>query len=221
IAWLALLGPAAWLIVRGHTVERAHGDGLSLATVGFLGAAVLQGKGWNYHYAPAVTTGLLLLALVAAQRLRPLVLLMRFVTAAILFGFVRQAWLGYRRPAGDNPDVVDARTYQRLVHELGDAGHPRAMLALYRHSGQAFALTTFGGVRFVSPFPMIWVLDAPGWKTKLPWWIDQILRAAMRDPPDLILLSRDPVDGSRTFDQLFISNPGIAALLSHYKSRPD
>jgi hypothetical protein len=219
-AWLAAVGPTAWLLVRFRTADRTQGDGLALATLGFLAAAVVQSKGWNYHYAPAVSTGLVLLSLTAAQPLRPVILVMRVASAAIVFGFGQQAWLGYDRPASENLEV-DARTYQRLVRELGDAGHPRSMLALYRHSGQAFALTAFGGVRFVSPFPMIWVLDSPGWETKLPWWTDHIVRAAKRDPPDLILFSRDTVAGTPNCAELLPRVPAIAALLAGYESRPD
>lgn len=220
-AWLAAVGPAAWLLVRPGTTDRTHGDGLTLATLGFLAGAVVQSKGWNYHYAPAISTSLLLLYLSAAQPMKPVVLLMRFASAAIVFGFAQQAWRGYHRRASEDPDAVDGRTYQRLVRELGDAGHPKSMLALYRHSGQAFALTAFGGVRFVSPFPMIWVLESPGWETKLPWWTDQIVRAATRDPPDLILFSRDTMAGAPNCAELLPRVPAIAALLSGYESRPD
>ena len=219
-AWIAVLGPAAWLVVRSRTMERAQGDGLALATLGFLAGAVAQSKGWNYHYAPAITSSLFLLGMVAAQPMNPAVLLTRFVSAAILFGFVQQAWRGYRS-ASTNPQVVGDRTYQRLVRELGDAGHPNSLLAIYRHSGQAFALTTFGGARFVSPFPMLWILDSPGWEARLPWWTAQIVRAARRDPPDLILFSRDSVPGGPDCAALMTRDPAMAALLAGYESRPD
>ena len=91
-AWLAAVGPAAWLLVRPGTTDRTHGDGLTLATLGFLAGAVVQSKGWNYHYAPAISTSLLLLYLSAAQPMKPVVLLMRFASAAIVFGFAQQAW---------------------------------------------------------------------------------------------------------------------------------
>jgi hypothetical protein len=220
-AWLAATGPVAWLLIRSRTEERTHGDGLVLATLGFLAGAVVQSKGWNYHYAPSVTTSLFLLGFVAARPLSPAVLLTRFVSAAIAFGFVQQAWRGYHRSASANPWVVDYRAYQRLVQELGDAGHPKSLLAIYRHSGQAFALTAFGGARFVSPFPMLWILDSPGWETKLPWWTEQIARAATQDPPDLILFSRDTAVGSPNCAELLPKDPAIAALLARYDPRPD
>ncbi len=222
-AWLSLLGPAAWLAVRRRARDRQVGDGLALATLGFLAGAVVQAKGWNYHYAPAVTTSGLLLYLVAAEPLRPAVLLARCVAAALLVGFVAQGLRGRfaPRPAGAvaRPGV-DRATYDRLVAALGDAGHPRSVLALYRHSGQAFVLSAYGGARFVSPFPMVWVLDLPDWPAKLPWWTDRIAQAARRDPPDLVLIARDTTGGPDGA-QVLAADTAISALLARYLPRPD
>ncbi len=219
-AWLALLGPTAWLGTRAHSSDRTLGDGLALATLGFLAGAVLQGKGWNYHYAPAVTVSTLQLLLVAAQPMRPLVLLVRCLAAALVLGFLHQAL----RPRSSTVTVarssVSPQTYQRLVDDLGDAGHPRAVLALYRHAGHAFALTAYGGARFVSPFPMLWVLELPDWESKLPWWTQQIARAAQRDPPDLILISRD-TSGGPSCAEVLSHDAAISSMLLHYRQRPD
>lgn len=219
-AWVAVLGPAAWLATRASTADRALGDGLAVATLGFLAGAVVQGKGWNYHYAPAVTTSVLQLLLVSGQALRPAVLLVRCVTAALLTGLVHQGLSRRPLPAGAEAASADPAAYRRLVAALGDAGHPRSLLALYRRSGLAFTLSAYGGARFVSPFPMLWVFDVPGWQAKLPWWTGEIARAARRDPPDLVLLSRDSVGGADCAEVLS-RDARIAELLRDYEPRPD
>ena len=215
-----MLGPVAWLATRASATERRLGDGLALATLGFLAGAVVQGKGWNYHYAPAVTTGVLQLLLVATQRMRPAVLLVRCVAAALLVGFVHYGLSRHPAPPGFERSRVDPGAYRQLVADLGDAGHPRAVLALYHHSGQAFTLTAFGGARFVSPFPMVWIFEVPEWRAKLPWWTAQIARAARRDPPDLVLLARDRV-GELDGAEILSADSSMASLLRDYEPRPD
>jgi hypothetical protein len=223
-AWLSLLGPAAWLALRHRARDRRVGDGLAVATLGFLAGAVVQAKGWNYHYAPAVTTSGLLLWLVAAEPLRPAVLLVRLVVAALLLGFAAQGLRGRLAPslaaATTQPPGVDRATYARLVAALGDAGHPRSLLALYRHSGQAFVLSAYGGARFVSPFPMVWVLELSDWPAKLPWWTERIAEAARRDPPDLVLIARDTTGGPDGA-KVLTADTAIAALLARYEARPE
>jgi hypothetical protein len=222
-AWLAAIGPAAWLAVRARAADRRLGDGLALATLGFLAGALVQGKGWNYHYAPAVTTSGLLLWLAAAQPLRPVVLLARCVATLLLAGFAAHGLRRYVAPAPPvpgAPPAVDRATYDRLVAALGSAGHPRSVLALYRHSGQAFVLSAYGGARFVSPFPMVWILELPDWRRRLPWWTDRIARAARRDPPDLVLISRDTTGGPDCAE-LLPADPAIASVLAGYEPRPD
>ena len=223
-AWLALIGPAAWLAVRPGASERRLGDGLVLATLGYLAGAIVQGKGWNYHYAPAVTTSALLLFVAAAQPLRPLVLGARCVALSLAAAFAAYGLGALRAPPGATParaapPGVTLETYGRLVAGLGEHGHPRSVLALYRHEGHAFALAAFGGARFVSPFPMLWLLDSPGWEAKLPWWTEQIARAARRDPPDVILVSGDTTGGVSCREALS-RDPAIASLLSGYERRP-
>jgi hypothetical protein len=94
------------------------------------------------------------------------------------------------------------------------------VLALYRHSGQAFVLSAYGGARFVSPFPMVWILELPDWRRRLPWWTDRIARAARRDPPDLVLISRDTTGGPDCAE-LLPADPAIASVLAGYEPRPD
>jgi hypothetical protein len=219
-AWVAVLGPAAWRWTRSAATDRRLGDGLAVATLAFLAGAVAQGKGWNYHYAPAVTTSVLQLLLVAGQPMRPPVLLVRCVTAALLAGLVHAGLSRRPLPAGAEQASADPAAYRRLVAGLGDAGHPRAVLALYRHSGLAFTLSAYGGARFVSPFPMLWIFDLPDWQAKLPWWTEQIARAARRDPPDLVLLSRDSVDGMDCAEVLS-RDARISSLLRDYEPRAD
>jgi len=52
-----------WPVSRYLTRYRALADVLGIATLGFLGAVVLQHKGFGYHYYPSLGTGLLLLLL--------------------------------------------------------------------------------------------------------------------------------------------------------------
>lgn len=219
-AWIALIGPVAWLAARAGGFERRLGDGLAVATLGYLAGALVQGKGWNYHYAPAITTSALVLFLAAAQPLRPFVLGVRCLAVALSAGFAGYGLGGLRLPAQTSLPGVTRESYGRLVAGLGDAGHPRSVLALYRHEGHAFSLSAFGGARFVSPFPMLWLLETPGWQARLPWWTDRIARAARRDPPDLILISRDTAGGVSCIEALS-RDPAIASLLSAYEPRPD
>lgn len=51
---LILLGPVAWVRMRAAGVRSDLGSTLLLASLGFWGGALVQGKGFGYHYLPAV-----------------------------------------------------------------------------------------------------------------------------------------------------------------------
>jgi hypothetical protein len=139
-------------------LERA----LVLAVVATYVAAVLQAKGWRYHFLPALTLAALLLVLLAADR-RPRARLVGRVYYAAAFAAV--GWLLIRTTA----DMLDRAAHPRdarfapfpgyhaLVRDLRQR-HIGRLLVLSSNLGTNFPLAVASGAVWTSRYPSMWVL---------------------------------------------------------------
>ena len=207
---------------------------LLLATVGLYVGAMLQGKGFDYHYYPALATALLLLVMGAAtvhsalpsgRRARIAMLALSsiatvpYVLAALRIGVV-----------GDDPGM---RAYRELERAVGPVrGEP--VLVLSARSGYAFGLVTYAGADWVGGFPCLWVpgvLQAErsrgrehlGFEVE-QWFRDVVIGGAETSQPQVILISRPappegPPDLRVDLLDYFSTDPRFRNLMTAY--RPD
>jgi hypothetical protein len=160
---LALLAYAA-LRVSGRRTEPAPPleRALVLGIVATYVAAVLQAKGWRYHFLPALTLGALLLVLLAAD-LRPRARLVERIYHAAAFAAV--GWLLIRTTADTLDRAVHPRDprfapfpgYHALVRELRQR-HIGRLLVLSSNLGTNFPLAVASGAEWTSRYPSMWVL---------------------------------------------------------------
>ena len=138
---------------------------LALATAGLGASAVLQRKGFGYHYFPAVGFGVILMLdiLLARPRSGPAALFRQLVLAGlllpVLYLFGAVAW---RRAHGV---FTATRADQEIVARmLGD--QPATVAVLSARISDAFPVVLENDHRFVLRYPLFWAaalpLDYPG-----------------------------------------------------------
>ncbi len=165
---LPLFALLAYLALRraGPRGEHAPAPPLERALVLAIGvtwvAAVLQAKGWRYHFLPALILAALLLVLLAVD-LSPRRRLARRIYHAAAIAAV--GWLLIRATADTLDRAVhprDARFapfpgYHALVSELRRA-HVGRLLVLSSNLGTNFPLAVASGATWTSRYPSLWVL---------------------------------------------------------------
>lgn len=209
--------------------RRAGGDArvtvLAMASLGFAGAFVLQGKGWVNHGLPGVSLAFLALALLtgpalAAGREHPAWPAMRpalmFCMAPALFGLpilfgtvvqftMKEEYPGLtgavRRIGPPHPKIM------AVTAEL-DVGHPIVRRVGGVWAGQPHSLWLMLSAQML--------IDAKrGDAAKLAAFVDQDARMfadnVRERQPDIILVSRDET-GER-----MMKNPDIAMAMNHYE----
>jgi hypothetical protein len=139
---------------------------LAAATVGLYLSAVLQQKGWRYHFYPSVATGVMLLGLMALDLRRPVEGLAARVYARVAAGvtLTLAGWtavacivqaLDPHHPRYDaDPDL--GRLVPAVRAGAGDGG----VLVLSWSMASAFPLMTYSGARSVSRFNHLWIPGA-------------------------------------------------------------
>ena len=174
--WLtALLGegsalPLLALLAFGVLYRRDPGGHvwrvLALAVGTTLLSALLQGKGWRYHFYPAMGYGLLLLAAMGWGARRPLgSLAQQLYAAACVAAVVTASALallqsGYRSTAPRAPRYDADPDFAALSRELRRQAPGGSVLVLSSNMASAFPLVTTDGLRWASRFPSLWLLPA-------------------------------------------------------------
>ena len=236
---VALLTVGIYLAYRRVIEPRALGGVLALAVAGSLAGAVLQGKGFDYHYYPALALACVLLGVVAlappplpdpgARWGRAIAAaLLTIVSAAYLQAGVRIA-LGRER--------TEMEAYRTLERAVGPV-RGRPLLVLAPRSGFAFGLVTYAGARWVGRFPCLWlppVLYQPVAPPRTPhyrtdvempgverWFRDAVVADAVQAKPDVILVGVPtpgvgPEDYWFDFLGYFSTAPEFASLMRGYQ----
>jgi hypothetical protein len=207
-------------------------------------AAVLQQKGWRYHFYPALALGVVLCGLMivnrrvaAGNRIRRLyaaVSLAAVLGAALLtVGACLRQILDPRNPRYDpDPDL------SRLIPVVAEYGG-RPVLMLSWSTASAFPLMTYGKVENASRFNHLWVVGAEYWTdlrrpgplryhtreemSPLERFLnDALVEDMARTKPPLVLVLRPGPDrpewGLRRLDFLgyFSRDPRFARLWARY-----
>jgi hypothetical protein len=219
---------------------------LASAGAAFYLAAVLQQKGWRYHFYPGIALGWMLLVLVAVRAAElPLRgprrwLALSGAAGAIALAVVTSAaailqFADPRNPRYDaDPDIA------RLIRFVGEQAPEKTLLVLSSNPGSAFPLVNYADARWETRFPHLWPLIAaydsglrdprpfalpgPGAEPLLAKQVrDMTIEDMLRHPPALMLVLRPAPDEpgwySRRFDYLafFRMDPRFRDLMRDYQ----
>jgi hypothetical protein len=139
---------------------------LLVATVALYLSAVLQHKGWRYHYYPSMATGLLLLGCILADARRPLQAPLERVYAAVAAsvtgGLAVWTVLACLLQAADplNPRYDADPDIGRLLPLVREQSAGGKVMVLSWSMASSFPLLTDAGVEPASRFNAIWMLAA-------------------------------------------------------------
>ena len=244
-AGLALCAMLAYAALRDRARPRPAWTVLLLATIALYLSAVLQRKGWRYHFYPSMATGLLLLGLLATEaRSRTMTFAARiygavavaltiYLPLSLLAGGILTLMKPSRaEPVGD-PDLP------RLVELVGREAPGGDILVLSTNMASAFPLVTEAGVGWASRAPSVWPLAAEyrdALRSPVPltyrpaaertalerYLVTTVTEDFVRRRPELLIVLRPGPDrpewGVRRLDYLefFGQDPGFARELGRY-----
>ena len=155
----------------GFMALRPRGDGrerlelILVADLGFLAIALLQNKGYTYHFYPPLALGVLLVGLLAVgspgpPALRPgvaLVMMRGTLLALVLSIAVARVneSLGWRGRPGESDTTLG-----RMIRVVEDHAGGGAVFTFSPAVGASFPMITYGGVEWASRHPALWFLPA-------------------------------------------------------------
>jgi hypothetical protein len=208
-------------------------DVLALGLVGFLIGVLLQKRGSDYHYYPAVGLGLILLGLTASQGPRARRL------AGVGFGILAGTLLFIAGSQAFGSEAGEMGDYRELRRALSPVDTTTSLLSLSPRGGLPFELVNHAGAKWALrfPFPIVPALiysrqlDAgapivyhpPAERPPLEqWFVNTVLDDAERLRPSIILIhipstSVDGRDLRMDFAAYFSVEPRFRELLTHYR----
>ncbi|HUF36793.1 MAG TPA: hypothetical protein VMN37_12635 [Gemmatimonadales bacterium] len=239
----ALLGYAA---LRRWARRPDLGMVLAAATAALYLSAVVQHKGWRYHFYPSIATGVLLLGLLALDLRRPVQGLAARVYAHLAAGvtITLAAWTAlacivqaldpHHSRYDADPDIA------RLVPVVRERAGGGGVMVLSWSMASTFPLVTYSGVRSVSRFNHLWIPGAvyhdaiyaegplryrePAERGTLERYLtDAVVEDLEAGRPRLLLVLRPAPDrrewGLRRLDFLkyFGQDPRFARLFARYR----
>ena len=212
---------------------RSVTDVLGLGSAGFLIGVLLQGRGSDYHYYPAVASGLLLLGLCASRSPQA-----RRV-AGVGFGVLAGTLFFIALVKAFGPEDKEMRAYREFRNAIGPVDTTTSVLSLAPRNGFPFELVNHAQVKWALRYPSCVVpalvysreLDAttplvyhaPGDRSPLEqWFVTTVLDDAERIQPTILLIqSPSNSVGARDlridFASYFSVEPRFRALLTNYR----
>jgi hypothetical protein len=242
---LCLFALLTFAVLRRRASHPEVWDVLAVTVAGLFLSALVQGKGWRYHFYPAMSFGVVLLGVIWLNSRRPLVRLAEQVYAAASGAAVAtvlvltavsslQQTLNPDDPRYDaDPNYAELR---QLIRRESPGG---SVLVLSSNMASAFPLVPSTGARWTSRFPSVWLLpalymdelraDRPlSFRPRSAMGLaERYLNEAVSEDlkrlrPDLLVVLRAGPDrremGIRRLDYLsyFSREPEVAAVLSEY-----
>jgi hypothetical protein len=239
-ALVPILALSIYSVYRKRVEPRVLTDLLAVSTAGALIGLALQGKGFDYHYYPALGLSVLLVGVVSlsvptvravsAPRARALAGALLIIASAV--------YLEAGLRIGFGPEHSEMAAYRALERAVGPVAG-RSLLVLAPRSGYAFGLVTYAGARWTSRFPCMWVppalypsgtdhrsgptYRAPEEMTPVErWFRSSVVADAVGTQPELILVGV-PTPGlgppDYWFDLLkyFTQDAEFARLMTNYE----
>ncbi len=163
IGLFALLG---FVALRGTGRRRELWTVLALATAGFYASALLQQKGWRYHFYPSLATGLVLIGVMAwdgrgppsswARRIYSVAVATAalLVPAFIVVACVLQMADPHAPRYEADPDL------DRLLPIVREHAAGKSVMVLSSNMASSFPLVPYSGARWALRFPSVWFLVA-------------------------------------------------------------
>jgi len=244
-----LIALGIFAVLRQYVPQwrRPLADALAVGTAAFYLAAVLQGKGWYYHFLPSIILGSLLLGLLLAAGARRLPTLHRVyhaLGAAVLIATIvaplpATMWR-LLRPSSSVHDADP--NFSRLVPVIRGAGAGATVAVLSSNIASAFPLVLQAGARWPLRFPSLWPLialyaDSLDWRhvtvprayeARGPFehsFVDDVIEDLESGNPALVLVLQPDVNaigwgGARHFDYLeyFSTDPEFKQFFEGYTS---
>src|SRR5690606_7446085 len=157
-----ILGAALWSTLGRPSVLVP----LAAGTLAFYVAAVLQQKGWRYHFYPALALGWVMLVVVSASaNWRELVGARRLLAISAVIGAATIALTAsgaaLRQLASPQHSRYDADPdLGELIPFVRDRAAGGTLVVLSSNPGSAFPLVNYAGVRWGARFPHLWPIVA-------------------------------------------------------------
>ncbi len=234
--FIAVVALAVYASYRRVVRYRPLTDILALSTLACLVGVILQGKGFDYHYYPALGLAVLLAgatALSATENAIPMASRARWVAGALAI-MVTAPYLEALVRIGLGPEHSEMQAYRTLERAVGPV-RGRSLLVLAPRSGYAFGLVTYGGANWVGRFPCLWVppalyrgrvrhQDKAGMGSAERWFRSAVVSDAVSSRPDLILVGVatpgvGPEDYWFDFLKYFAEDREFAELMAEYEEK--
>ena len=242
---LCLFALLTFAVLRRRAGHPEIWNVLAVAAAALFVSALVQGKGWRYHFYPSMSFSVVLLGVVWVDARRPLARLAEQVYAAAggaalatllvvtAAGNVRQTMSPHDPRYDADPNYAELRGLIRRESPDG------SVLVLSSNMASAFPLVPSSGARWASRFPSVWLLPAlymdelradrplsfrpPSEMGDAERYLNQAVSEDLeRFRPDLLVVLRAGPDrremGIRRLDYLsyFSRRPEAAAMLSQY-----
>ncbi len=232
---IALAGVGAAMLPGGSRELRPLRTVWALAIAGSLAAVFVQGKGFEYHFIPAIAFSLasLATALVALARVEAV---RRVTVAAVVAAALALALARLPAAVTQWRDMALAPFYMPQLAALLRALPPGPVYALTADGHIAWPLVAYTGRAWSGAMPWQWPLwslygDARCWTPCRPFpyhaapgeaerlVLDDAERALRRRPPVLLIVTTEPPTGMAGFDYLeyFSRRPAFARALRAYR----
>jgi hypothetical protein len=207
----ALFVTIAW-IARTNAPSLARS--VSLAALGFAMAAIIQHKGWSYHWLPTLALSWILFGLVVSKALAHRGAAAPFIITALAAVLATWEWQhALKQGAQVNPNP---RLLAPVIRELG--GGPVIVFSSFEAS---FPLVTLPGIGTSSRFPTMTILGVAildGNERAVRWIQQSFVSDFRRKPPHLLLVETDE-EGKPVFDFVGYFAPLVPELAAYRKVR--
>ncbi|MDX1578134.1 MAG: hypothetical protein R3266_06605 [Gemmatimonadota bacterium] len=150
-------GLAAWSLWSRPPV-RGLGTVLALSSIALVAVAVVQGKGWSYHYYPALCASALLVGLAVLELLRRTLddgrrRLAYALVGVMVVGSVGALLVPRALDRGEEP-------IRRLAAVVAREAAGESVMIFSTEIGAAFPLVNYADVAWASRHPALWFLPA-------------------------------------------------------------
>lgn len=186
---LSLVGWAAHAVVR--KADDAISTSFGLMAIGFLLAALIQGKGFHYHFLPA--RGFAFLALLRCWQVMPSTLswfrglLPRASLGLLVWVLLSAGWSGARALAGAERRDPD---HEMLVPIVKAAGPNASVAVLSTNLSSSWPLLADAAARSTFRYPSLWPLAA-------------VYHSQLNVPPQRMVIAHSP-DSQPEFERAFV-----------------